>query len=214
MVCIDHNSVPLNEATGTNVTRVQNLLVESSSSLRFLLNLTRIRTGTFLDKENIINTTRQELSHRTNLMPLAHTCLFNFVSIRTSGVFICFSANFLMALIARGARFLNPLHTKNGMHTCIISTSSNTVSRTPNNASANVLSFISPGEMSKCAPTRIALLPKQYNICVPVLFVPPYMPWTYLCKCIVYSLVTTSFSADFVFFSFGAICTKGTITAL
>jgi hypothetical protein len=35
--------------------------------------------------------------------------LFNFESIRTSGVFIIFSANFFNSFTARGARFLNAL---------------------------------------------------------------------------------------------------------
>ncbi len=43
------------------------------------------------------------------LIPFAHTALLSFVSMRTSGVLICFSANFLIALMARGARFLKPL---------------------------------------------------------------------------------------------------------
>ena len=45
-----------------------------------------------------------------HLTPLAHTSLFSLVSIRTSGVPICFCANFLIAAMARGARLLNPLH--------------------------------------------------------------------------------------------------------
>ena len=45
----------------------------------------------------------------TNRIPLDHTALLSFVSTRTSDVLICFSANFLMALMALGARFLNPL---------------------------------------------------------------------------------------------------------
>lgn len=43
------------------------------------------------------------------LMPLDQICLLSFVSTRTSVVLICFSANFLIALMALGARFLNPL---------------------------------------------------------------------------------------------------------
>ena len=45
-------------------------------------------------------------THRT---PFDQTALFSLVSIRTSGVLICFSANFLIAFIALGARFLKPL---------------------------------------------------------------------------------------------------------
>ena len=44
-----------------------------------------------------------------HLIPFSQTALFSFVSILTSGVFICFTANFLIALIAMGARFLKPL---------------------------------------------------------------------------------------------------------
>ena len=56
----------------------------------------------------------------SNLIPFAHTALFSLVSIRTSGVFICFSANFLMALTARGARRLNPLKVCACMCACTI----------------------------------------------------------------------------------------------
>lgn len=49
-----------------------------------------------------------ELSSKEYLMPFDHSCLLRRVSILTSGVPICFSANFLISLIARGARFLNP----------------------------------------------------------------------------------------------------------
>ena len=45
----------------------------------------------------------------TNLTPWDHKCLFKRVSMRTSGVPICFSANFLISLTARGARRLKPL---------------------------------------------------------------------------------------------------------
>ena len=57
-------------------------------------------------------TLSQHLSGAPYLIPLAHTALFSLVSIRTSGVFICLYANFLMALMARGARLLNPLKKK------------------------------------------------------------------------------------------------------
>ena len=57
-------------------------------------------------------TLSQHISGIPYLIPLAHTALFSLVSIRTSGVFICLYANFLMALMARGARLLNPLKKK------------------------------------------------------------------------------------------------------
>merc|ERR1719216_711581 len=81
---------PLNVATLTWETKVYNLLVESSSSLRILAKRTRTLKGTFLT-------------------PWDQMCLFNLVSILTSSVPICFSANFLISLMARGARYLNPI---------------------------------------------------------------------------------------------------------
>ena len=45
-------------------------------------------------------------------MPFDQTCLFRLVSIRTSGVPIIFSANFLISFIALGARRLKPLREK------------------------------------------------------------------------------------------------------
>ena len=49
----------------------------------------------------------------THLTPFDQTCLFNPVSILTSGVPIIFSANLRISLMARGARFLNPLQDVN-----------------------------------------------------------------------------------------------------
>merc|ERR1719208_270005 len=66
------------------------LFTESSSSFLSLANLTRTRNGTFLT-------------------PCDHKCLFKRVSILTSLVPICFSANFFTSLIALGARYLNPM---------------------------------------------------------------------------------------------------------
>ena len=43
------------------------------------------------------------------LIPLDHTCLLRLVSTRISGVPIIFSANFLISLMALGARLLKPL---------------------------------------------------------------------------------------------------------
>merc|ERR1719474_2621510 len=79
---------PLNESTLTYVTKVYNLLAESSSSLCLRANLTRALLGTF----------------RT---PLDHTNLLRETSIRTSGVPIIDSANFLISRMALGALFLN-----------------------------------------------------------------------------------------------------------
>lgn len=45
---------------------------------------------------------------RIYLMPLDQTCLLSLVSTRTSGVFICLMANFLISLMARGALLLKP----------------------------------------------------------------------------------------------------------
>jgi len=42
------------------------------------------------------------------LMPLDQTCLLSLVSTRTSGVPICFTANFLISVMARGALLLKP----------------------------------------------------------------------------------------------------------
>merc|ERR1719360_325745 len=63
---------------------------ESSSSLRIRAKRTRTRKGTFLT-------------------PWLQRCLLSLVSTLTSLVPICFSANFLISLIARGARYLNPM---------------------------------------------------------------------------------------------------------
>ena len=51
---------------------------------------------------------RTRTLYGTFLIPLLHTYLFKLVSIRTSLVRICFSANFLISRMARGAFFLNP----------------------------------------------------------------------------------------------------------
>jgi hypothetical protein len=45
---------------------------------------------------------------RNYLMPLDQTCLLSLVSTRTSGVPICFTANFLISVMARGALLLKP----------------------------------------------------------------------------------------------------------
>merc|ERR1711931_299965 len=79
---------PLKESTLTCVTRVYNLLAESSSSLCRRASLMRALLGTL----------------RT---PLDHTNLFSETSMRTSGVPIMDSANFLISRIALGALFLN-----------------------------------------------------------------------------------------------------------
>merc|ERR550525_131181 len=81
---------PLKEATLTCVTRGYSLLTLSSSSFRRRANRTRTRKGTFLT-------------------PWDHKCLLRRVSILTSVVPICFSANFLTSLMARGARYLKPM---------------------------------------------------------------------------------------------------------
>lgn len=47
---------------------------------------------------------------KTNLIPWDQISLFNFESIRTSAVFIIFSANFFNSFTARGARFLKALN--------------------------------------------------------------------------------------------------------
>jgi len=52
------------------------------------------------------------IEFQTNLIPCDQISLFNFESIRTSDVFIIFSANFFNSLTARGARFLNALFSK------------------------------------------------------------------------------------------------------
>jgi len=66
------------------------------------------------DMEHDYNTKliRFQYSNRwntTNLIPWDQISLFNFESIRTSDVFIIFSANFFNSLTARGARFLKAL---------------------------------------------------------------------------------------------------------
>ena len=55
------------------------------------------------------NKSLAQTNKATNLIPCDQTSLFNFESIRTSGVFIIFSANFFNSFTARGARFLNAL---------------------------------------------------------------------------------------------------------
>jgi hypothetical protein len=49
-------------------------------------------------------------NYGTYLTPCDQICLFNLVSMRTSLVPICFSANFLISVIALGARRLKPLN--------------------------------------------------------------------------------------------------------
>ena len=51
----------------------------------------------------------------THRIPQDQTCLFKRVSMRTSEVPICFSTNFLISLIAFGARRLNPLYKAQGI---------------------------------------------------------------------------------------------------
>ena len=75
-------------------------------------------------------TLSQHLSGAPYLIPLAHTALFSLVSIRTSGVFICLYANFLMALMARGARLLNPLKKNNKSYITDHITTHSTVEQT------------------------------------------------------------------------------------
>merc|ERR1712150_112169 len=82
--------VPLKVATGTYVTSVYSLCGLSSSSLRLRARHTRTRYGTL----------------RT---PCDQMCLLRRVSMRTSWVPICFSANFFSSLMARGARCLKPM---------------------------------------------------------------------------------------------------------
>merc|ERR1719204_1762391 len=74
----------------TEVTRVYSLCTESSSSFLSLASLTLILNGI----------------PRT---PWAQMALFRRVSILTSLVPICFSANFLISLTALGALYLNPI---------------------------------------------------------------------------------------------------------
>lgn len=95
---------------------------------------------------------------RTHLIPFDQMNLLRRVSTRTSGVPICFSANFLISLMARGARFLKPLK-----------------------------------------PTH-RQLPNNYNQHHTTARA-TYIPWIRLWMLIVYSRVTTLFSADFDFFS-------------
>lgn len=52
---------------------------------------------------------REKQNEKTNLIPCDQISLFNFESIRTSDVFIIFSANFFNSFTARGARFLKAL---------------------------------------------------------------------------------------------------------
>lgn len=107
-------NLPLNVITGTNETRVYNLCGESSSSFRLRDNLTLMRNGTCLKGKfrtyfkSILESWRKE-EDDTYETPCDQICLFSLVSIRTSAVPICFVANFLISVIALGARRLNPL---------------------------------------------------------------------------------------------------------
>ena len=56
--------------------------------------------------------TLKRIRYGTALTPLDQTAWFSFWSTRTSAVPIAFAANFLISLIARGARRLNPLRAK------------------------------------------------------------------------------------------------------
>merc|ERR1719336_2965598 len=77
-------------ATWTWVTRVYSLWMLSSSSFLSLASLILILKG-------------------TPLTPWDQMALLSLVSILTSLVPICFSANFLISFTARGARYLNPI---------------------------------------------------------------------------------------------------------